>query len=133
MIMKPECVAAYRADPALPRGKADVAALEWGSKDCQNIVAALAEKQYDYVVATDCTYIDPDGNTPDDNSFMTACAELCHKQTTCLITFEDRGSALRKSFLAAAHTKFTSVKEVARVLLPLEYQLDHIDLWELRL
>ncbi|KAL3138792.1 hypothetical protein ABBQ32_005634 [Trebouxia sp. C0010 RCD-2024] len=121
------------ADPGLPRGKADVAALEWGSKDCTNTVAALASKQYDYVVATDCTYIDPDGNTPDDNHFMTACAGLCHKQTTCFITFEDRGSALRNSFLAAAHAKFTFVKEISRGLLPPGYQMDHIDLWELRL
>lgn len=110
-----------------------MAALEWGSQDCANTVAALAKQQYDYVVATDCTYIDPDGNTPDDDHFMTACAGLCHKQTRCLITFEDRGTALRNSFLAAAYAKFGSVNQIPRAMLPPGYQLDHVDLWELRL
>ena len=122
-----------RADAALPRGMADVAALEWGSKDYITTVAALAQQQYDYVVATDCTYIDPDGNTPDDSHFMVACAGLCHKRTRCYVTFEDRGSALRDSFLAAAHTKFSSVSQIARTDLPEGYQIEHIDLWELRL
>ena len=79
------------------------------------------------------TYIDPDGNTPDDNHFMIACAGLCHQKTRCFVTFEDRGSVLRDSFLAAAHTKFQYVKQIPRTCLPQGYQLDHIDVWELRL
>ena len=124
---------AYREDPAQPRGTADVAALEWGSNDYAKTVAALAEKPYDYVVATDCTYIDPDGNTPDDDHFMLACAGLCCQHTRCFITFEDRGSVLRDGFLAAAHAKFRFVHQISRAMLPPGYQLDHIDLWELRL
>ena len=96
-------------------------------------VTALAAVKYDLIVATDCTYIDPDGNTPDDNHFMIACAGLCHKHTRCFITFEDRGTVLRNSFLTAAQAKFTHVKQLPRMLVPINYQLEHIDLWELRL
>ena len=96
-------------------------------------VSGLAAQQFDLVVATDCTYIDPDGNTPDDNHFMIACSGLCHKGTRCLVTFEDRGTVLRDSFLAAAHTKFAVVKQIPRTSLPLGYRLEHIDVWELSL
>lgn len=110
-----------------------MAVLEWGSKDYVTTVTAMAEHDFDIVVATDCTYIDPDGSTPDDDHFMVACAGLCHKKTKCFITFEDRGTALRDSFLAAAHAKFASIKQIPRATLPDGYQQEHIDLWELRL
>ena len=96
-------------------------------------VAGLASQHMDIVVATDCTYIDPDGHTPDDNDFMKACAGLCQANTRCLVTFEDRGTVLRDGFLAAAQTKFTYIKQISRHTLPDNYQLEHIDLWELRL
>ncbi len=108
-------------------------ALEWGSKGYMSRVLQLATAKIDFVVATDCTYIDPDGSTPDDDHFMTACAGLCHENTRCFVTFEDRGTVLRNNFLAAAHTKFRYVKEMHRNALPQHYQLEHIDVWELRL
>ena len=122
-----------RSDPSQGRGKADVAALEWGSSDYMAAVKKLATTPYDLIVASDCTYIDPDGNTPNDDHFMRACAGLCHQQTRCLITFEDRGTVLRESFLDAAHAKFRSVQQIARSSLPEGYQLEHIDVWELQL
>ncbi|DBA83657.1 TPA: hypothetical protein ACH3X1_006213 [Trebouxia sp. C0004] len=121
------------SSPESRRGKADVAALEWGSKGYEATISQLATAKFDFVVATDCTYIDPDGNTPDDDHFMTACAGLCHENTMCFVTFEDRGTVLRDNFLAAAHTKFRYVKEMHRSALPQHYQLEHIDVWELRL
>ncbi len=117
----------------MPRGRADVAALQWGSNGYMTAVSELAAANFDLVVATDCTYIDPDGNTPDDNHFMFACAGLCHKNTRCFVTFEDRGTVLRDSFLAAAHTKFRVVKQIPTTSLPQGYQLEHIDVWELGL
>ena len=96
-------------------------------------VATLAKEPFDLLVATDCTYIDPDGNTPDDNHFMTACAGLCQASTKCLVTFEDRGVVLRDKFLAAAQTKFRHVQQIDRHTLPECYQLEHIDLWEMHL
>ena len=122
-----------RAQAAEARGKAEVAALEWGGNNYMAAVQTLATKQFDLVIASDCTYIDPDGHTPDDDHFMNACAGLCHAQTRCLITFEDRGRMLRESFLAAAHARFSIVQQVPRSCLPEGYQLEHIDLWELRL
>ena len=107
--------------------------LEWGSKDYVTTVAAMADDHFDFIVATDCAYIDPDGSTPDDNHFMIACAGLCHEKTRCFVTFEDRGTALRDRFLAAAHAKFAYVQQIPRSTLPQGYQQEHIDLWELRL
>ena len=93
----------------------------------------LACQPVDLVVATDCTYIDPDGNTPNDNHFMKACAGLCQANTRCLVTFEDRGTVLKEGFIAAARTEFTHVEQISRQTLPESYRLEHIDLWELRL
>lgn len=122
-----------RVDPRQPRGKADVAILEWGRGQYMQGVANLACKPIDLVVATDCIYIDPDGNTPDVNHFMEACAGLCQANTKCFVTYEDRGTVLRNGFFTAACTKFRYVKQIHRQTLPTNYQLEHIDVWELRL
>lgn len=110
-----------------------MAALEWGKGDCMNTVTDLASRPIDLVVATDCTYIDPDGNTPDVQAFMEACAGLCQAKSKCLVTYEDRGTALRNAFFTAACARFTQVKPINRQTLPEGYRLEHIDLWELRL
>ena len=122
-----------RTDAGSARGRANVAELEWGGTGYMAQVTTLAREPVDLLVATDCTYIDPDGNTPDDNHFMIACAGLCHAKTRCLVTFEDRGTTLRDNFLAAAQTKFRHVQQVNRKTLPRCYQLEHIDLWEMQL
>ena len=47
-----------RSDPSQARGKADVAALEWGTSGYVAAVENFATTPYDLIVASDCTYID---------------------------------------------------------------------------
>ncbi|KAK9815244.1 hypothetical protein WJX72_000525 [[Myrmecia] bisecta] len=116
-----------------PRGRADVAALEWGKPGYMDQVAAFAKEPLDLVVATDCCYIDPEGETPDSNHFVKACAGLCSAKTRCLVTFETRSDELRQGFLTAAQTKFSHVEQIPHSQVPEEYQVEYIELYELRL
>lgn len=114
-------------------GSVRIEGLEWGAPGYMDVVASLASAGVDLVVATDCVYIDPDGSVPSSEHFMAACSGLCQSGTRVLISFETRSSELREHLLAAARAKFSRVEELPLTSLPQAYQLQHIELYEMRL
>eukprot|EP00891_Asterochloris_glomerata_P000109 jgi/Astpho2/109/Aster-x0894 len=104
-------------------GRADVVALQWGAPGFMDVVRQLADRRpVDWVVATDCTYPDPDGPDPNTVQFMEACAGLCSPKTMCLVTFEARGEDLKAIFSLAAQRHFRHVKQLPREELPQKFR-----------
>ena len=109
-------------------------ALQWGAPGFMDVVRQLAGRRpVDWVVATDCTYPDPDGPDPDTEQFMEACAGLCSPETRCLVTFEARGEHLKAVFSLAAHRHFRHVKQLPQRELPQNFQVDHVEVWQLQI
>ncbi len=108
-------------------------ALQWGAPGFMDVVRQLAGRRpVDWVVATDCTYPDPDGPDPNTVQFMEACAGLCSPKTMCLVTFEARGEDLKASFSLAAQRHFRHVKQLPREELPQKFRVDHVEVWQLQ-
>ncbi|KAK9844006.1 hypothetical protein WJX81_001714 [Elliptochloris bilobata] len=105
------CVARSES-PALqqaPRGRADVAALEWGAEGYLAQADRIAGgNPVDLVVACDCVYPDPDGPSPDAGHFVAALAAL---------SFTCRPDPSNAEFLAFAPNRMALGKAMGAALL----------------
>ena len=124
---------AYMRDPE--GGTVTVLGLDWEAEDAEKVTTSLATTPIDLVVATDCVYPDPNGigRAPSSELFMKACQQLCHQGTKVLVTFENRSPELKEALLSAAAGQFSHVAEVPKAEWPAAFQVDHIEMYELKL
>ncbi|KAF8071200.1 Vcpkmt [Scenedesmus sp. PABB004] len=112
-------------------GTAEAEELEWGAPGCDAIVARLASRRPELVLAADCCYVDQDGQSPSTPHFVAAARGLCHGGTRVLVSFELRSSAVKETFLAEARSAFSRCTRVPLSRLPRCYRVEHIELYEL--
>ena len=109
-----------------------------GSPECEHQVQVLSSTPVDWVLAADCCYVDKEqedaqGTGPSTPAFVRTCAGLCHAGTRCLVSFELRSEVVKQQFLAEAGKAFSSVVRLPTSALPKGCQVDHIELYELKL
>lgn len=120
------------SQPRLGTGYAEACELTWGSQHSNTLVAGLAAKKLDYVIAADACYDDQDGQTPDPEDFFSTCSMLCTpSKTRVLLAVERRKEATVAAFMACARRHLPQVKRLAHPTAKLCRGATHIELYEI--
>jgi hypothetical protein len=61
-----------------------VAALDWAAADRAEATARLKQQAFDYILAADCCYVDPGGDTSAVPAVQMDGTVLAHVQTLCI-------------------------------------------------
>jgi hypothetical protein len=123
------------------RHPVDVSALQWGSDDDADVVAALGP--IDLVLAADCCYIDGVGISPSIEHFVRVAHALLRKpsdaaappafEPRALIAWEQRSLEVQEQLLVWLHGQFARVTRVALDGLPATLRPDNIHVYDCRL
>lgn len=114
---------------AVGKGWAEVRELEWGKEGYEQIVDALGP--CDMVLAADCCYVDGDGITPSTQHFVKAARGLVHPtKGVFYCASEIRSSDVRNELVALLHQEFRHVEKLPLLGLPLEFRVEHMEVFE---